>query len=219
MSKLFYFVDEAGNFDFRDRGGASKHFILTSVAMEDCTVADSLVSLRREFEWNATHFGDGNFHCTTDKQAVRDEVFSLIAGMDIRIDATIFEKRKTVPHRQKPHEFYKLAWYNHARHTLGAATNGYTDLHVIAASLGTRKDTKIAISSIRDVVDQCGRDQNNTRVSIVPYIADPGLIVADYCCWAIQRKWEKGDDRSWQIIQHLVKSEYDYFQMGRTYYY
>lgn len=219
MGRLYYFVDEAGNFDFRDRAGASKHFILTSAVMEDCSVADSLVALRREFEWNATHFGDGNFHATTDKQAVRDEVFGLIAQMDIRVDATIFEKRKTVPHRQEMHAFYKLAWYSHALHTLEKATNHHDELHVIAASLGSKKDTRIAIKGIRDVVDQCGKNQNNTRVSIVPFIADPGLIVADYCCWAIQRKWERGDDRSWQLIKHLIKTEHDYFQSGTRYYY
>jgi hypothetical protein len=30
----------------------------------------------------------------------------------------------------------------------------------------------------------------------MPHMSDPCLQVADYCTWAIQRKWERGDERS-----------------------
>jgi hypothetical protein len=43
--------------------------------------------------------------------------------------------------------------------------------------------------------------------------------VADYCCWALSRKWEKGDDRSYALIQDKIRSEFDVFRSGRTFYY
>lgn len=219
MRRVHYFVDEAGNFHFTRKNGASKYFILTSVMMEDCYGADSLIALRRELEWSGVEFSDGTFHATSDKQRVRDEVFQRIAVMDIRVDATIFEKSKTVPSRQSMLPLYKLAWFNHAKHNMSKAIKSGDELHVIAASLGDRAQTKTAVSGIRDVVEQCGRDQLNTQVRSVPASVDPGLQVADYCCWAIQRKWEGEDDRSWQLIKDKIGSEYDFFRWGTTHYY
>ncbi len=33
------------------------------------------------------------------------------------------------------------------------------------------------------------------------------LQVADYCTWAVQRKWQHGDERSYQLIRPFVRSE------------
>jgi hypothetical protein len=46
-----------------------------------------------------------------------------------------------------------------------------------------------------------------------------GLQVVDYCNWAIYRKWEIGDCRSYDIIKPAIKSEFDLFQSGTTNFY
>jgi hypothetical protein len=38
-------------------------------------------------------------------------------------------------------------------------------------------------------------------------MSEPCLVVADYCTWAIQRRWEWGDDRSYRLIADNVASE------------
>jgi hypothetical protein len=45
------------------------------------------------------------------------------------------------------------------------------------------------------------------------------LQVADYCNWAIYRKWENLDTRSYKLIEGAVRSEFDIFQAGTTFYY
>lgn len=211
-------MDEAGNFDFSLRQGASKYFILTSVILDDCSAADALMDLRRQRVWEGHSLTDA-FHCTTDKQLVRDQVFALIAQMNIRVDATIFEKRKTIPARQSMREFYKLAWYQHASHVIPLAVDNKDELHVVAASLGTKRDQIQIGGAIRDVVNQCGRTQDTTHVSHWPASTDPCLQIADYCCWAIQRKWEGSDARSHILINHLIRTEYDRWSKGRVNYY
>jgi hypothetical protein len=47
----------------------------------------------------------------------------------------------------------------------------------------------------------------------------PMLQVADYCCWAISRKWKDGDLRSHAKIQSAVLTEFDVFRVGRKEYY
>lgn len=203
-----YFVDEAGNFDFSRKPSASRYFILTSVTMEDCHQTKALLDLRRELAWNGHELTDA-FHATTDKQRVRDRVFELIAAMDIHVDATIFEKSKTIPARQNDLPFYKLAWYHHAKSTVPSRVMHGEELHVIAASLKTKNEQKAIASGIEDVIVQTGRQLTDSKVHYWPASTDPCLQVADYCCWAIQRKWERQDSRSHELIAHLIRSEYD----------
>ena len=51
-----------------------------------------------------------------------------------------------------------------------------------------------------------------TRTTHWPADSDAGLQIADYCSWAMQRKWEGGDTRSYALIQGKVKSEFDIFR-------
>jgi hypothetical protein len=52
-----------------------------------------------------------------------------------------------------------------------------------------------------------------------PATTDPCLQVADYLTWAIQRKYESGDTRSYGLVRHLIKSEFEPFKLGRKLYY
>ena len=46
-----------------------------------------------------------------------------------------------------------------------------------------------------------------------------GLQIADYCCWAVFRRYERGDTNYYDRIKSAVKSEFDIFRYGTTYYY
>jgi hypothetical protein len=45
------------------------------------------------------------------------------------------------------------------------------------------------------------------------------LQVADYCAWAIMRKWERGDTRSYDMIKDRVTYEYDVWEKGTDHHY
>lgn len=47
----------------------------------------------------------------------------------------------------------------------------------------------------------------------------PCLQAADYCMWAVYRKWQSGDLRSYRLIEPFIRSEYDIFQNGREHFY
>lgn len=91
---VYVFADEAGNFDFSSHRSASKYFTIASITLADCSVGDALLELRRDLAWRGEHLTK-EFHATDDPQAVRDEVFAVIAAADFRIDATLLEKSKT----------------------------------------------------------------------------------------------------------------------------
>jgi hypothetical protein len=216
MSDRYVFADEAGNFDFSRQRGASRYFILCTITSTQCEVGDALLALRRELGWRGMHL-DRVFHATEDPQAVRDEVFALLAGMDCQVDATILEKCKAQPHLREEAQLYKMAWYLHFKY-LAQHVTPEDRLFVAASSLGTKKARHALHAAVDDVVVQLSPCRSH-RVAFWPTDSDPCLQVADYCTWAIQRKWERSDDRSHSLIASKIRSEFDVWSRGTISYY
>ena len=217
MPRHYVFADEAGCFTFENKAGASKYFILCTVTMPDCSVGNALLNLRRELAWRGLPLGE-YFHCCNDKQSVRDAVFEEILKHDFHIQATVMEKRKTQTQlRITRDRFYKYAWFYHFKHGIPAMIPQGHDILVTAASLGTRKEKLSFTNAIADVMNQTAQAKWNA--DFTPAAADPCLQVADYCAWAIQRKWESNDTRSFSLIESRLKYHYDLFGKGTTFYY
>jgi hypothetical protein len=49
-------------------------------------------------------------------------------------------------------------------------------------------------------------------------MSDPCLQAADYLTWAVQRKYERDDSRSYDLIEPLIRSEFEPFSTGDTQY-
>jgi hypothetical protein len=152
MADKYVFADEAGNFDFSRRQGASRYFILCTITATHCEVGDALLSLRRDLGWRGLHL-DRVFHATEDPQSVRDEVFALLADMDCFIDATILEKSKAQPHLKDQERLYKMAWYLHFKQ-LAWHMSSTDRLFVAASSLGTKKARHALHTAVDEVVLQ-----------------------------------------------------------------
>lgn len=217
MADRYVFSDEAGNFDFSRNPGASRYFILGTVAASDCQVGDDLLQLRRELGWRGVHL-DRVFHATEDPQAVRDDVFEVLRRGDFRIDATILEKSKAQPHLQEERALYKMAWYLHFKHVAPTVATSSDRMFVIASSLGTKKKRANFHTAVDDVVQQVSPCSSH-RVAFWPAASDPCLQVVDYCVWAIQRKWERGDSRAYDLIADKIESEFDVWSVGTSHYY
>lgn len=217
MGDRYVFADEAGNFDFSRKSGASRYFVLTTVTVDDCEVGNRLLELRRSLGWKGMHLGSV-FHASEDPQAVRDEVFDLLVSADFRIDATILEKAKAQEHIRTEHALYKMAWYLHFKHVAPDVAGWNDRLFVVASSLGTKKKRGTFHNAVDDVVHQVARCSSH-RVAFWPVQSDPCLQVADYCTWAIQRKWERGDTRSYDLVEPKIVTEFNAWEIGRKLYY
>lgn len=161
---------------------------------------------------------DGDcFHASEDSQEVRDEVFKVLMCHPFDFDVTMLEKAKALPRIRKDEPtFFKYAWYYHFKYQ--APRLRRKDLIVVAASLDLKKHRSSFKGAIEDVVAQCMPGQRH-HVGFWPSASDYGLQAADYCLWAIRRKYELQDTRSYEIIKDRIQSEFDLFRSGRTYYY
>lgn len=218
MSRLYIFADESGDFHFRTGENISRYFIVCTVTMKSCNVGGALLNLRRKLAWHDYELGD-HFHATTDKQAVRDLVFEAIAMHDLSIQATIMEKAKAQPQtRTSDSCFYKYGWFYHFHHGMPSVARPYSEIHVTAASIGFRRERSLFKGAVSDVMNQTIRGKK-WSADVFPAATDPCLQVADYCAWAVQRKWERDDSRSYDIIKDKISYEYDLWAHGNKRYY
>ena len=218
MSRSYVFSDEAGCFSFARNQRASKYFLVCTVAMESCAIGDKLQALRRDMVWRGLPVGE-QFHATEDKQDVRDEVYNLLADSDLRVDVTILQKSKAQPQTRADKEtFYKYAWYFHFKHVGPKILRNKTEVQITAAALGTKRGQAVYTSAVNDVLNQTVQRQQ-WRTCFPRSVADPCLQVADYCAWAIQRKWERNDHRSYDLISPKIFSEFDLWRNGSREYY
>lgn len=152
MSRLFIFADEAGCFTFNRERNVSRYFTLCTILMDNCAVGTALSDLRRKLAWDGFELGD-YFHATTDKQAVRDEVYCAIADHPFSIQATIMEKSKAQPQvRISKPRFYKTGYFFHFKHGTSRRLQGHCEALVTTASLGNKKEKAAFREAVGDVM-------------------------------------------------------------------
>lgn len=218
MPDKFVFADEAGCFTFNRDQNVSRFFVLCTVVMNDCRVATDLLELRRRLAWDGAELGE-YFHATTDKQDVRNAVFDVIRRHEFKVQATIMEKSKAQPQvKETKPTFYQYGYFYHFKFGVSRLLGPTSETLVTTASLGTRKEKVAFEGAVSDVMRQTNGSRQ-WKADFMPCHSDPCLQVADYCAWAIQRKWERDDTRSYDLISDRISYEYDLWARGTTHYY
>jgi hypothetical protein len=228
---LFIFLDESGNFDFSPRG--TRYWSVTAL----CTFHPT--NGRHVFLDLLYHLADSDagqecFHATEDKQEVRDKVFECIRSLEeqFEVHSVIAEKRKTHPslyqkraiRKGKPFwekdetKFYNLICkvllgYIFQRPTFSKAQRIVV---VLSSIFNNPKHTAIRGSLPMQL-------KAHTKAPFSIYFhqtkADLNCQIADYCGWAISRKWENADIRSYDLMRSKIRSEFPIFHLGnRTFY-
>jgi len=150
------------------------------------------------------------FHATEDRQVVRDRVFQIIESSieTIAIDCVVVDKHKI------DNQLHSTAGlYTHAigelikQVDLSVAISQYDNIVVITDSIPVAKKRKAAEKGVKTTIDDSLPD--GVRYQLYHYASKSciGLQVADYCNWAIYRKWSKQDLRSYELISEAIRSE------------
>ena len=219
MNTLYLFIDESGNFDFSPNG--TKFFVLTVMsATTPFEIGSPLLRLRYDllpnYACGPRMEEHGYFHASEDIQQVRNNVFSLLSQLNhpLRVDSVIAQKNKTNPtfHKQ-PLEFYKIIAEALLKYAFNRAIwHDYDHVVVVFSSLFDRKKRGILKQAFKYLIKQ------HAKVSFALYFHDSKFDIcnqaADYFGWAIYRKWDSNDTRSYALVQHLIKSEFHIFEKG-----
>ena len=77
----------------------------------------------------------------------------------------------------------------------------------------------------REFVTKSVKTYVKDRFNLVPYMyfhqskSDINCQIADYCCWAMKKKWKDNELRPYEEIKDKVESEFNIFSRGQTTYY
>lgn len=216
---LYVYLDEAGNFDFSEKG--TRYFMLGSVALERPFGFHTLLAELR-FDLLEQGLDIERFHASDDKQATRNLVFGVIREClpALRIDATIAEKRKTGPALRADDQFYPKMLGYHLRYLLEQIRIAeYQRVVVVTDTLPIQSKRKLIEKAVKQTLADMLPSDVPYQVLHHDSRSALGLQVADYCTWAIYRKWDRGDERSYKVIEPAVRSEFDIFRTGTRWYY
>ncbi|MEI6033553.1 MAG: DUF3800 domain-containing protein [Verrucomicrobiae bacterium] len=216
---LYIFLDEAGNLDFSSKG--TRYFVLGCISKERpfhayrelTELKYDLVEQRTDIEY---------FHASEDRQATRDAVFKIIcSNIDgVRYDAVVVEKRKASAALQADEKFYPKMLGHLLRHVLDKH-----DLRLFREAIVFTD--RLPVAKKRNAIEKAVKE---TLAAMLPKTAtyriyhhdsksNIDLQISDYFNWAVYRKWERQDERSYDLIKSASKSEFDIFRSGKTYYY
>lgn len=215
---IYIFLDEGGNFDFSDKG--TQYFTLTSVLKKrPFNLYGVLTELRFDLIENGLDIE--YFHASEDRQFVRDRVFEVI--MDnanrLQVDSIVVEKRKTGPALRPPEKFYPRMLGYLLRYVVERITEEYSELIVITDAIPVKKKRKMIEKAVKLTLSNMLPNDAKYRILHHASKSSSTLQVADYFNWAIFRAWERGDRRSLDPVAEKVRSQFDIFRSGTTYYY
>ena len=216
---LYVFLDEGGNFGFSPTG--TRYFMLTALTTARPFGWDAdLLSLKYDELERGLELE--YFHAASDRQATRNRVFDVIERhlTHSRIDSIIVEKRKTIPDWQSPSRLYpEMLGYLLRFIVEREAISHYAGLVVMTDVIPVNKQREAVRKGVLEALAQHLPSGVPYRVLHHDSKSCPGLQVADYCNWAIYRKWDQADERSYARIRQAIRSEFDIFRQGRRYFY
>ena len=221
---LYLFIDESGNFDFSS--GGTKYFILTALSTTNpYSVGSSLLELRYQllpnYSGGRALEENGYFHAAEDAQSVRDVVFSTIMknGTDMRVGAVIAQKNTANPkfHAQQL-ELYQNMGKVLLKYTFNRAVWGnYDHVVLVFSSLFDKKKRGILKQTFKSLIKKIADKPYSLYFHDSKF--DLCNQAVDYFGWAVYRKWESKDKRSYNLVNNLIKSEFPIFNRGKTEYY
>jgi hypothetical protein len=219
VSTLHIHLDESGDWKFNPKG--SRYFILAAAwTYNPQPLALALTALR--FSLVREGLNIDAFHASPDKQTTRDQVVkTLLSHGDWNFAAVVVEKNKINPVLREPHRFYPtfattlLRFILRGRAGLASRVLIYADTLPIDTTakregvLKALKTTCAAELGTRPYHINSHRLESNSWIQVV-----------DYCCWSVQRKWEKADARTYDLLKpRLALTELEVTARGGTIYY
>ncbi len=205
---LYVFLDEGGNLDFSAKG--TRYLTLSSVSTVRPFFFDPpLIDLR----YNLIESGLDlpRFHAAEDRQAVRDQVFTAIVAHDgqIHVDSVIVDKSLVPEGLKRVDQLYPWALSQLLRDLVLPSYDlaRYGEVIVITDTLPVERRRSAVEKGVKLTLAASLSAGTRYRVYHHPSASCMGLQVADYCNWAIFRKWQRGDARSHVQIAGMIRHE------------
>jgi hypothetical protein len=162
-----------------------------------------------------------NFHAKDDLAEVRDRVFHLLLEQDVRFSAVVRDKQRLVEQVQARNQAEPKYRYNEneiydelVSQLFKTGFHQADHFELVFASRG-KKDRnaalRLALQKAQQIYEQSFGIKSMHTVNVVTSnpVQDAGLQAVDYFLWALQRLYEKGEDRFWSFVWPKVRAVHD----------
>lgn len=220
MSTLHLHLDESGDLNFSPRG--SRYYLFAAVwTYNPLPLAIQLQLLRFRLLKQGSNIE--KFHASSDHRRIRQLVISkMLSSSDWKFAAVVVQKNR-VPPKDREH--------------LGSFYSRFATMPLSLVLRGPIREHAHNVLVYTDrFPEQCNRELTEKAIKIACRAELPSgfpfhvyhhasasnlwLQIADYCAYAIARKWEKGDLSLYTLLQrHLAKGEADVLRAEPTEYY
>ncbi len=212
-------LDESGDLNFTPSG--SKYYIFTVAWTYDPSpLAQDLTALRFSYLKFGTDLN--RFHASEDQQAVRDAVVNkLMSRAGWNFASIVVEKNKVNPTIREQHRFYPQFATMVLRFVLRGCIRPQTDQVLIFTD---ELPVKAKREAVKKAIHAACRSELESRIRFGcyhhPSTSNKWIQVADYCCWSVQRKWERNDSRTYSRLRtRMIRDELNVTARGTTTYY
>lgn len=212
---LFAFLDESGEFVFRPQAG--NYLVFAAVVTPNPLLFNQELHEAKYELMKQGHILE-RFHAAEDKQFIRDRVFQILSSSkEYSIHSVVVRKNRVNPvlHR---YGVYSIAYRTLLRYLVGGGR--VKEIHLIVDTVPDKRHQTVLMQTL----EQRAKEAIETRN--IPYTlchhnsaAHVLLQAADYCAWAIYKKWHAGDRRAYDLIRGRITNEYDIFLRGDQDYY
>ena len=230
------FIDEAGDTTFFLKGkknalgqqGVSLTFILGMVKISDpiSEVRQKIVDLQNAIASNPFYDvpsvqkrvrnGGYYLHATDDLPEIRKEFYDLINTINCSIEVVVGRKkieRFVVRHKEKQEYFYadllshllKNKFQKHDKLVLHVSERGQSTKNA---------NLELALEKAKQRF-RAKNDESKIKTQVVfdvqPPTKEPLLNLADYLCWAVQRVFERGEVRYYNLVKDKISLVVDLY--------
>lgn len=211
MPTIHVHLDEAGNLDFSSSG--TKYYVFAVTwTYNPRPIALRLNALRYMFLKNGHDIPF--FHASEDREPIRSEVVKLLGDEGWwRFAAIVIEKAKVDPvFYQNLHMFYSTFATMPLRFVFrslkGSKKSRRALIYTDSIPIGKHKE--YAEKAIKTALRAELPPSTTFHIYHHPSASNYWLQVADYCSWAVFRKWERADPEFYSILSsRLVHPERD----------
>ena len=215
---LYIFLDEGGNLDFSPNG--THYFTLTALSK---TRPFNAYKELNELKYDILEKGIDldSFHASEDKQLTRNSVFDIIAQNlpETRIDSLILDKKKIHPLIRREMRFYPEMLGYLLKYITNGLDESYKEILIFTDTLPLNKQRKAVEKTIKTTLSHILPRHIPYKIFHHSSKSNYDLQIVDYCNWALFRKWERKDERSYRKIETFIKSEFEIFKSEEIEYY
>ena len=221
VATLHVHLDESGDLNVSPSG--SRYYVFTAAwTYVPFNLAVALSKLR--FDLLKRGHNVPQFHATEDIALVRNAVVDILCRYPAwRFASVVAEKAKVPANSQEPASFYANLASMPLRFIFRNVRANTKPVIVYADRPPSQVEHRHR-EHIQKSIKRAARSELPHGVPFLTYhhhsASNAWLQVADYCCWAVFRKWEKGDDEFYiRLARRLAEPELDVYADSTTRYY